>query len=196
MKFSRSQKSGDLPDHMCTEGSLQDNGSNVKGCSSKPFVVGSILTKRCVHRLKDHRDYQIWIVNQANQNSWPRKAMPHISDFKCSNGSTQGLSSESARRSFHTCLTLPLNKTTFTLHPTSIFGKSFLQSRRGQGPCLTTGLIARIWWPPSATNSASVSGWEPKPDPSCCQLGSGRQGTGEGGSGKALWRQQHCCLLL
>ena len=70
--------------------------------------------------------------------------------------------SESAHLSFYTCSTLPLNKH-FTCFTTSILVEILFCKVKGPGPLsLTTGLIPRIWCS-HCQNSASVSGWEPKP---------------------------------
>ena len=127
----------------------------------------------CAHTWKDPEIYQIWTVNQANQNDWPKetwKKCPIKVIQTAMRVQLRDSPSESACVSIHTyCTLLPPNKyftgfTTFRL-----CGNSFLQSWRPGPLPLINGLLARIWCS-HRCNPTSVSGWESKPFGSCCRL--------------------------
>ena len=84
-------------------------GSYVKGCSTRCLSVKSILVKRCMHTWEDPEIYQIWTVNQANQNDWSKEneRNAHKYDSNCHKVMTQQLSlPESGFVSVHMYCTL------------------------------------------------------------------------------------------
>ena len=42
-------------------------------CYPQASSVELILAKRCLHTWEDPEIYQIWTLNQANQNDWPKE---------------------------------------------------------------------------------------------------------------------------
>ena len=122
------------------------------------------------HTRKDPEVNQTWTLNQGNQNDWSKetqKKMLHKGNSNYYKGATQGLTLRVCScLSTHTVLFF-LTKISF-VSLLSVFWSSLLQSWR-TSLSSTTGLVVRVQcschWGPT-----SISGWEPKPPPSCHRL--------------------------
>ena len=117
--------------------------------------------------------HQIWTLNQANQNDWPKENWKNWPikviqiAWGCDSVSLSLSLSLSLgaypRESIHSLhIPFPPNKyftcfTTFHLH-----GNFLLQSRRSRALSLTTGRVARIWCSHHQDPTSSLAG-EPKP---------------------------------
>ena len=68
--------SGDCPDHTYTEKApWRPKRSHVKRCSTQmPFCWIHLGYERLGHAREDPEIYQIWAVNQTNQNDWPKES--------------------------------------------------------------------------------------------------------------------------
>ena len=117
--------------------------------------------------------HQIWTVNQANHNDWPKETwkMLHQSNSNCHEGVTQQLRDSSrslpVRLSTHSVLFfLPVNTLLASL--LSIFVEILLcEAKEPVSLSLATGLGARIWCF-HCRDPASISGWEPRPPEIMC----------------------------
>ena len=114
------------------------------------------------HTWEDPEINQIWAVNQANQNDWPRetwKKYPIKVNSNCHEGVTQRLSlslSPPVCLSTRTELVLFLLVNTLLASLLMVFVAILFRKVRGPGPLsLTTGAL-----PP---RPSPVSGWERKP---------------------------------
>ena len=121
------------------------------------------------HTWEDPEIYQIWTVNQANQNYWskeiwkkcPIKIIQTVTRVQLSN-------SESTRVFIHTyCTLFPVNKY-FTGFTTFFVGILFFKAE-GPGPChwplvywLGFGALSAATWPQSLAGN-------PSPTPSHCR---------------------------
>ena len=117
-----------------------------------------------MHTWEDPEIYQIRILNQANQNDWPkktRKKCPHINDLNCHKGVTFSLGLPVCL-STHTVLFFLLINTSLVSLLSVFVGVLLLQSRRARALSLTTGLVARIW-SSHCCDLTSISGQEQKP---------------------------------
>ena len=122
------------------------------------------------HTWENPELYQIWTLNQANQNDWPKETQKKC-PIKVIQTATRARHclSEPARVSIHTYCTFFLLINTLLVSLLSIFvGILFWQSHRARALSLTTGLVARIWCTHHC-DPTSITGWELKPTSSCCR---------------------------
>jgi len=115
---------------------------------------------------KDPEIYEIWTVNQANQNDWPKenqKKHPIKIIQTTMRARLRDSPSESAHVSIHTYCTLFLQLNTLLASLLSrLVGILFCKAEGPRPLSLTTGLVPRIscfhcHYP------ASISSWKPKP---------------------------------
>ena len=101
------------------------------------------------HTWEDPEKCNIWTVNQASQNDWPKETQK-----KCTIKETQTTKraqlrespSESAHVPVHTCCTLFLPIHALLASLLSVFVGTLFCKAEGPGPLsLTTGLVARVW---------------------------------------------------
>ena len=118
----------------------------------------------CVHTREDPEISQIWAVNQANQNDWPRETRKKcpIKVIQTATGCPSVTLSQPGHVSVHTYSTLfPLSTLLASLFLFFV-GILFCKAEKPGPLSPTTGLVGRIWrshrWDP-----ASISSWEPKP---------------------------------
>ena len=119
-----------------------------------------------VHTWEDPEIYQIWTVNQANQNDWPKetqkkyyiKIIQTATMTRLSN--TLGVYLCGCPQIFY-FFSLLINTWFGSL--LSIFvGILFCKAKESGPLSLTIGLVASIWCS-SRWDLASISSWEPKP---------------------------------
>ena len=133
-------KSGDFPDHTCTEMFL---GGQRWVLSREVLPTGlcsriHLGKEMCVHTREDPEISQIWAVNQANQNDWPRETWKKC-PIKVIQAATRVPLSNSLWARPRVCPHLRYSfspKKYFTCFTTSCLCRnSFLQSWKDQGPC-------------------------------------------------------------
>ena len=126
--------------------------------------------ERLGHAWEDPEIYQIWAVNQTNQNDWPKeswkkcpiKVIQTAMRAWLSNSGTLPLSPLVCLSVTHTVLFFLLINTLLA-SLLSIFVEILFCKVEGPGPLsLTIGPVARIWCF-HYCNPDPVSGWEPKP---------------------------------
>ena len=93
--------------------------------------------------------YQIWTVNKANKNYWPKETQKKcpVKIIQSAMISATLSLSESAPVSIHTYCTLFLLTNTSLASLLSVFVEILFYKTKGSGPLsLTTDLVVRIWY--------------------------------------------------
>ena len=140
------------------------------------LAVESIVAEMCEQTWEKPEIYQIWTVNQANQNDWTKETRKNCS-IEVIHTTTRVWLSDSGTRPLSlpmclsTCIVLfPPDKHLLHYFPSlwkffttfHLCGNSFLQSQRPGPLSLTTGLVARTWCS-CRQDPAPISGWESRP---------------------------------
>lgn len=148
--FSKSQETSPAT-HVQKRPPWRPVWSYVKWCSLPIRLSVNLcwLRDACVHTWEvDPEIYQIWAMNQANQNDWSKETWKRypIKVIQTRGCDSSDSHPESSCVTVHKYCTFPLLINALLAPLFSIFAEILLCKAKGSGPMsLTTGLIARIW---------------------------------------------------